>query len=134
MTQAICVWYWFIFLPYVCPFFEKIMLDDILLTLNTKHYVIKAERAQTKSGNGTIGYRRKLPSVEITLPRDMGTNLIIHMFSNCSIIDGMPVSCRDRRASDASNRCRIVTGLDLCFRFLLILLTCQERFYTHVDR
>ena len=23
-----------------------------------------------KSGNGAIGYRRKLPSVEITLPRD----------------------------------------------------------------
>jgi len=31
--------------------------------------VIKAERAQTKSGNGAIRYRRKLPSVEITLPR-----------------------------------------------------------------
>jgi len=22
MTKCICVWYWFIFLPYVCPFFE----------------------------------------------------------------------------------------------------------------
>ena len=32
--------------------------------------MIKAERAQTKSGNRAIGYRRKLPSVEITLPRD----------------------------------------------------------------
>jgi len=20
MTKSICVWYWFIFLPYVCPF------------------------------------------------------------------------------------------------------------------
>jgi len=36
-----------------------------------KHHVIKAERAQTKSGNGAIGYRRKLPSVEITLPQDI---------------------------------------------------------------
>ena len=22
MTKCICVWYWFIFLPYVCPFFK----------------------------------------------------------------------------------------------------------------
>ena len=47
------------------------MLDDILLALLTKHHMIKAERAQTKIGNDAIGYRRKLPSVEITLPRDM---------------------------------------------------------------
>ena len=31
--------------------------------------MIKAER--TKNGNGAIGYRRKLPSVAITLPRDI---------------------------------------------------------------
>ena len=47
------------------------MLDDILLALLTKHHMIKAERAQTKIGNDAIGYRRKLPSVEITLPRDI---------------------------------------------------------------
>ena len=27
--------------------------------------------AQTKSGHGAIGYRRKLPSVEINIPRDI---------------------------------------------------------------
>jgi len=31
------------------------------MELSTKHHVIKAERAQTKSGNGEIGYRRILP-------------------------------------------------------------------------
>ena len=35
----------------------------ISIDVSTKHHVIKAERA--------IGYRRKLPSVEITLPRDL---------------------------------------------------------------
>jgi len=29
--------------------------------LQTKHYLIKEEHAQTKSGNGAIGYRRILP-------------------------------------------------------------------------
>ena len=24
MTKAICVWYWFIFLPYICPFLKKL--------------------------------------------------------------------------------------------------------------
>jgi len=43
----------------------------ISIDLSTKHHVIKAEHAQTKSGNGAIRYRRKLPSVEITLPQDM---------------------------------------------------------------
>jgi len=43
----------------------------ISIDVSTKHHVIKAEHAQTKSGNGAIGYRRKLPSVEITLPRDI---------------------------------------------------------------
>jgi len=33
--------------------------------------MIKAERAQTKRKNGAIGYRRKLPSIEITLPQDI---------------------------------------------------------------
>ena len=41
------------------------------INVSTKPHVIKAERALTKSGNGAIGYRRKLPSVEITLPRDI---------------------------------------------------------------
>ena len=36
--------------------FEKFLLDDILLILLTKHHMIKAERVQTKSGNGAIGY------------------------------------------------------------------------------
>jgi len=41
MTKSICVWYWFIFLPYVSPFFDFFMLDDILVTLLTKHHMIK---------------------------------------------------------------------------------------------
>ena len=32
--------------------------------------MIKAGRAQTKCGNGAVGYRRELPSIEITFPRD----------------------------------------------------------------
>ena len=54
---------WFIFLPYVdlCQFLKTNLLDDILVTLYTQHHVIKAERSQTKSGNGAIGYRRILP-------------------------------------------------------------------------
>jgi len=34
-------------------FFLNFLLDDI-----SKHHVIKVEHAQTKSGNGAIGYRR----------------------------------------------------------------------------
>ena len=71
MTKCICVSYWFIFLPYVSPFLKKKLWRVISIDLSTKHHVIKAEHAQTKSVNGAIGYRRKLPSVEITLPRDM---------------------------------------------------------------
>ena len=53
--------------------FEKIMLDDILLT---KHHVIKAERAQKKSRNGAIGLvgnypRSKLPFRRINVRQDM---------------------------------------------------------------
>ena len=33
----------------------------ISIDVSTKHHVIKAEHAQTKSGNGAIGYRRILP-------------------------------------------------------------------------
>jgi len=33
----------------------------IILDVSIKHHVIKAERAQTKSGNGAIGYRWILP-------------------------------------------------------------------------
>jgi len=50
MTKSImCVWYWFIFLLYVYPFSE-ISYWSI--------YRWKAERVQTKSGNGAIRYRR----------------------------------------------------------------------------
>ena len=49
----------------------KINRRVISIDVSTKHHVIKAERAQTKSWNGAIGYRRILPSVEITLPRDI---------------------------------------------------------------
>ena len=69
MTKCICVWYWFIFLPYVSPFLKSWRV--ISIDVSTKHQVIKAERAQTKSGNGAIVYRQKLPSVEITLPLDI---------------------------------------------------------------
>ena len=51
------------FLTLRMSIFEKLSLDDILLT---KHHMIKAERAQTKSGNG---YRRIIPQ-EITLLQD----------------------------------------------------------------
>ena len=52
------------------PFFTftlcmSILYYDILVTLLTKHHVITAERAQTKRGNGVIGYRligRNYPS------------------------------------------------------------------------
>ena len=61
MTKCICVWCWFIFLPYISPFLKKKMWRVISIVVSTKHHVIKAERAQTKSGNGAIGYRRILP-------------------------------------------------------------------------
>jgi len=61
MTKSISVWYWIIVKPYVCPFlllfllffvvilfFKNFLLDNILLTLYTKHHVINAEHAQTK--------------------------------------------------------------------------------------
>jgi len=47
------------FLTLRMSIFENVMLDDKLLTLLTKHHVIKAERGQMKSGNGAIGYHRK---------------------------------------------------------------------------
>ena len=49
------------FLTLRMSIFLNFMLDDKLVTLLTKHHVIKAEHAQTKSGNGAIGYRRILP-------------------------------------------------------------------------
>ena len=49
--------------------------------------MIKAERAQTKSRNGAIGYRRKLPSVEITLPRDMCVVLVYFLTLRMSILN-----------------------------------------------
>ena len=49
------------FLTLRMSIFLNFMLDDKLVTLSTKHHVIKAEHAQTKSGNGAIGYRRILP-------------------------------------------------------------------------
>ena len=42
--------------------------------------MIKAERAQTKSGNGAIGYRRILPWVEIMLLGDTPRNGHTYMF------------------------------------------------------
>ena len=75
MTKCICVWYWFIFLPYVSPFLKSWRV--ISIDVSTKHQVIKAERVQTKSGKGAIGYRRKLPSVENTHPRDIEFNFIL---------------------------------------------------------
>jgi len=61
MTKCICVWYWFIFLPYVSPVLEKKSWRVISTDVSTKYHVIMAEHAQTKSGNGAIGYRRILP-------------------------------------------------------------------------
>ena len=49
------------FLTLRMSIFLNFMLDDKLVTLLTKHHGIKAEHAQTKSGNGAIGYRRILP-------------------------------------------------------------------------
>jgi len=61
MTKCICVWYWCIFLPYVSPFLKKKSWRVISIDVSTKHHVIKAERAQTKSGIGAIGYGRIFP-------------------------------------------------------------------------
>jgi len=49
-----CVWYWFIFLPYVCPCLKKILLfGDIV------NFVTKTSRdIGGACGNGAIGYRR----------------------------------------------------------------------------
>jgi len=56
---------------------EKNMLNDILVTWWTKHHVIKAECAQTKSRNGAIGYRQILPYIEITLPWDIKIPVVL---------------------------------------------------------
>ena len=61
----------FSYLNYVSPFLKRKSWRVISIDVSTKHHVIKAEHAQTKSGDGAIGYRRELPSVEITLPRNM---------------------------------------------------------------
>jgi len=55
------VWYWFIFLSYLSPYLKKKMWKVISIDVSTKYHVLKAECAQTKSGNGAIGYRRILP-------------------------------------------------------------------------
>ena len=60
MTKSMCVVLVY-FLTLRMSIFDFFMLDDKLVTLETKHHVIKAERAQTKSGNGAIGYRQILP-------------------------------------------------------------------------
>ena len=52
--------------------FENFLLDGILLTLRTKHHMIKAGCAQTKSGNGAIGYRRIIPFCGICLGPNRG--------------------------------------------------------------
>ena len=58
------------FLTLHISIFKKKSGRVISIDVSTKHHVIKAERSQTKNGNGAIGYCRKLPSVEITLPWD----------------------------------------------------------------
>ena len=64
MTKCICVWYWFIFLPYVSPFLKKESGRAISIDVSTKHHVIKAERAQTKSGKGFLRYKDILTCYE----------------------------------------------------------------------
>ena len=45
------------FLTLRMSIFEIFMLDDKLVTLETKHHVIKAERAQTETvQSDTVGY------------------------------------------------------------------------------
>ena len=51
-------------------FEEKKSWMVISIDVSTKHLVIKAERAQTKSRNCAIGYRRILPQIEIMLLGD----------------------------------------------------------------
>jgi len=34
MTKVICVWYWFIFLPYICPFLKKLNWTEIVDFVN----------------------------------------------------------------------------------------------------
>jgi len=49
------------FLTLLISIFEKKSWRAIGIDVSTKHHVIKAERAQTKNGNGAIEYRRILP-------------------------------------------------------------------------
>ena len=65
MTKCICVWYWFIFLPYISPILKRKSWRVISIDVSTKHHVIKAERAQTKKRR-----RCNLIPSEITLGRN----------------------------------------------------------------
>ena len=86
MTTCICVWYWFIFLPYVSPFLENKSWRVISTDVSTKHHVIKAEHAQTKSGNGaidTVGYyhRSKLCCLGICIVFFNKHSLFFHLIN-----------------------------------------------------
>ena len=60
MTKSFCVWYWLIFLPYVCPFLKKFLLDDILFDFVNKTSLNKA---------GANEKRKRIPS-DVTLSRN----------------------------------------------------------------
>jgi len=51
--------------------FEKYYAGQYIVDFVNKTSRDYVGACANKSGNGAIGYRRKLPSVEITLPRDM---------------------------------------------------------------
>jgi len=59
MTKSICVWYWFIFLSYVCPF-----LKNSCWTIYIDDFVNKASGdkggacANAKAQTDTVGYYR----------------------------------------------------------------------------
>ena len=78
MTKSICVWYWFIFLPYVCPF-----LKNLCWTINWWQNITWLRRSMRKRCN-------RIPS-DITIGRNYaasGDTIICFCLSwndlNCS--------------------------------------------------
>ena len=72
MTKCIRLWYWFIFLPYVSPFLKKKIVEG-----NKHRCVNKTSRDKGGACANEKGKRCNrilseiIPSVEITLPRDL---------------------------------------------------------------
>ena len=81
MTKCICVWYWFIFLPYVSPFLRKKIVEGND-NVSKKHHVIQEETVQSD----TVGY----------YPRSALCCLGIYIQVNS--LDDISMVCLDRGA------------------------------------